>query len=179
MFRNVVKTLDRILERATFVSVMIGGIMTLIMMCATAYGVVLRYFFRRPEPVSYEIATICLIWGFLFGISFVEWRGTHIRADIFTPFMPKAVVNFLHTVVAHMLALIYCAILTWKGWTSAMYSYSIGERSMSVWQEPLFPVKIMIPICYGLLTLVVLRNLCHGIAAYSSKEDADETPSQT
>ena len=176
MFRRVVTTLDRILGRAALVSVIIGGSVTVLMIFVTSYGVAMRYFFRRPEPISYEIATICLLWGFLFGIAFVEWRGTHISADIFTPFMPKALVKFLHTVVSHFLALIYCTILTWKGWGVAMYSYNISERSMSVWQEPLFPIKIMVPICYGLLTLVVFRNLCHGIASYFSKHSTEEAP---
>jgi TRAP-type C4-dicarboxylate transport system permease small subunit len=173
MFRRIMNAFDRILEKGTGALVILGGIMTLIMMFVTCYGVTLRYFFRRPEPVSYEIATICMLWAFLFGISFVEWRGTHIRADIFTPFMPKPMVRFLHTVLSHFLALTYCVILTWKGFTVALYSYSIGERSMSVWAEPLFPIKIMVPIGYFFLCLVVLRNLCHGIASYTTKTGVD------
>ena len=49
-----------------------------------------------------------------------------------------------------------------------MYSLSIGEKSMSVWGEPLFPIKILVPLCYGLLSLVVFRNLCRGIISYTS-----------
>lgn len=168
------RTLDSLLERLAKLFVMLAGLMTLAMIFVTSYGVVMRYFFRMPEPISYEIATIFLLWGYIFGIAFVEWRGEHIRADIFVPLLPKGLVHALHRIVAHVLALAYCAILTWKGWTAAWYSFSIGERSMSVWEEPLFPIKIMIPICYGLLTLVVFRNLCHGIASYgSSSEDLD------
>jgi TRAP-type C4-dicarboxylate transport system permease small subunit len=175
MIGRMFRKLDRILEKMTFVSVLLGGAMTLIMMFATSYGVFMRYFMRAPEPVSYEIATICMLWAFLFGISFVEWRGSHIRADIFTPFMPQSLVRFLHSVVAHFLAAVYCAILTWKGLTVALYSYSIGERSMSVWAEPLFPVKIMIPIGYCLLFFVVFRNLIWGILSYTSKARVEKT----
>jgi TRAP-type C4-dicarboxylate transport system permease small subunit len=173
------RSLDALLGRISRLFIILGGLMTVCMIFVTTYGVVMRYFFRRPEPVSYEIATVFLLWGYLFGIAFVEWRGEHIRADIFVPLMPKRLVHALHRIVAHVLALIYVAILTWKGWSVAMYSYSIGEKSMSVWQEPLFPIKIMIPICYALLTLVVFRNLCHGIAAYGSPtggEDREESP---
>ena len=165
------RSLDDLLGRITKLFVILAGLMTICMIFVTSYGVVMRYFFRRPEPISYEIATVFLLWGYLFGISFVEWRGEHIRADIFVPLLPKAVAHALHRIVAHILALIYSAILTWKGWTAAMYSLSIGERSMSVWQEPLSPIKIMVPICYTLLTLVIFRNLCHGIAAYGSSGD--------
>jgi len=136
------------------------------MVFVTSYGVIMRYFFRRPEPISYEVATVLMLWSFLFALAFVEWKKEHISADIFTPLMPKGMVNFLHRIIAPILALMYTGVLCWKGWSVAMYSYSIGERSMSVWQEPLFPIKIMIPIGYALFTLVVFHNLCHGIAAY-------------
>ena len=171
------RSLDSLLGKVTKLFIILAGLMTLSMIFVTSYGVIMRYFFRRPEPVSYEIATIFLLWGYLFGIAFVEWRGEHIRADIFVPLMPKKLARFLHKIVAPILALIYVSILTWKGWHVAWYSYSIGERSMSVWQEPLFPIKIMVPICYALLTLVVFHNLCHGIASYGSpRGDEEELP---
>jgi TRAP-type mannitol/chloroaromatic compound transport system permease small subunit len=88
--------------------------------------------------------------------------------------MPKALANFLHRIVGPTLALFYCIILTWKGWSVAMYSFSIGERSMSIWGEPLFPIKIMVPICYCLLAVVVLRNLCRGILAYTSLAPSEQ-----
>jgi TRAP-type C4-dicarboxylate transport system permease small subunit len=167
MFRKAIHVLDYLLQKVTILFAVLAGLMTVFMIFVTTYGVVMRYFFRRPEPVSYELATILLIWGFLYAISYVELRGEHIRADIFVPLMPAGMIKFLHGIVAPILALIYCYVLTWKGWTNAMYSLSINEKSMSVWEEPLFPVKIMVPICYALLTLVVVRTLFKGIATYS------------
>ena len=168
------RMLDKALKKVVDFCVLLSGIMIILMTFVTVYGVVMRYFFRRPEPISYELATIFMLWGFLFAISFVEWRGEHIRADIFTPLMPKWLVTALNRIVGPVLALIYCSILTWKGWTAAIYSLSIGERSMSVWQEPLGPIKLMIPIGYGLLSLVIIHVICHGIASYSST--AEPTP---
>ena len=175
MIGKAIRLLDYSLQKVSTLFIVLAGLMTVFMIFVTTYGVVMRYFFRRPEPVSYELATILLIWGFLYAVSYVEWRGEQIRADIFVSLMPKGMVKFLHGIVAPILALIYCFVLTWKGWTNAMYSLRIGERSMSVWQEPLFPIKIMIPICYGLLTLVVLRNLFKGIATYASHVKSKET----
>jgi C4-dicarboxylate transporter, DctQ subunit len=164
------RMLDKGLKKIVDVCVLISGFLIVIMTFVTVYGVVMRYFFRRPEPISYEVATICMLWGFLLAISFVEWKGEHIRADIFTPLMPQGLVDALNRIVAPILALIYCSILTWKGWTAAYYSLSIGERSMSVWQEPLGPIKLFIPIGYALLTIVVFHVLCHGIASYGDKD---------
>ena len=49
-----------------------------------------------------------------------------IRADIFVSLMPEGMVKFLNGIVAPVLALIYCFVLTWKGWTNAMYSLKLG-----------------------------------------------------
>jgi TRAP-type C4-dicarboxylate transport system permease small subunit len=166
--------LEKVLKKIVDVCALIAGFMIIATTFVTVYGVSMRYFFRAPEPISYELATIFLLWGFLFAISFVEWKGEHIRADIFTPLMPKGLVTALNRIVGPCLALIYCFTLTLKGWKVAMYSLSINERSMSVWQEPLGPIKLMIPLGYGLLTLVVFRMLVRGINAYSSREAARE-----
>jgi len=173
VLRSAIQLINSLLQRITFIFVVIAGGMTVLMIFVTTYGVVARYFFRRPEPLSYEVGTILLLWGFLFAVAFVEWRQEHIRADIFVAFMPESVAHFLHRIVSPILALLYCSVLTWKGWDVAMYSLKIGEKSMSVVAEPLFPIKIMIPICYGLMTFVVLRNLCRGIAAYSSPSEKE------
>jgi TRAP-type mannitol/chloroaromatic compound transport system permease small subunit len=50
-----------------------------------------------------------------------------------------------------------------------MYSLKINEKSMSVWAEPLFPVKILIPICYALLVLVLINKFYRNITSYLSK----------
>lgn len=169
MFLKIAHRFDSFVRKASHVFIVLGGILTVAMVFITTYGVVMRYFFRRPEPISYELCTIFMLWAFLLAISSVELFDQHIRADIFIQFAPPRLRNFLHSIVSRILGFVYCIILTWKGWDVAMYSLKINERSFSVWGEPLFPIKILIPICYGLLSLVIFRNLCHGIIEYRSK----------
>jgi TRAP-type C4-dicarboxylate transport system permease small subunit len=147
----------------------IAGIQIVLMVFITTYGVVLRYFFRRPEPISYELCTIFLLWTFILAISAVERLDEHICADIFIQYAPEGVRKFLKNLLTPFLGLIFSIILTWQGWRVAMYSLKINEKSISVWGEPLFPVKILIPICYGLLVLVLLIKFYRNIASYKSK----------
>lgn len=170
MFLKTIHALDSLIQKLTRVFVVIAGTLTLLMIVTTVYGVVARYFFRRPEPVSYELGTIFLLWGFLFAVSSVEQLNQHIRAEIFIQFAPESVRRFLHSLIGPFLALFYCIVLTWKGWDVAIYSLSVGERSLSIWREPIGPIKIVIPICYGLLTLVVFSNLCRGLVSYLGRD---------
>ena len=166
MFRKITQGLDSLIQKLTYIFVRIAAVLTLLMIVTTVYGVIARYFFRRPEPVSYELSTILLLWGFLFAVSTVERLNEHIRAEIFIQFAPDRFRKFLHSLLGPFLALFYCIVLTWKGWDVAMYSLKVGERSMSVWAEPIGPIKLAVPICYGLLTFVVFSNLCRGLATY-------------
>ena len=169
MFRKTVRALDFLIQKLTRIFVIIAAAMTLSMILTTVYGVVTRYFFCRPEPVSYELGTIFLLWGFLFAVSAVEAVNQHIRAEIFIQFAPDRLRKFLHNLIGPFLALFYCSVLTWKGWETALYSLRVGEKSLSVWREPIGPIKLMIPICYALLTFVVFSNLCRGLAYYLSR----------
>jgi TRAP-type C4-dicarboxylate transport system permease small subunit len=169
MFRKMVHGLDSLIQKITQIFVIIAAAMTLSMIITTVYGVVARYFFRRPEPVSYELSTIFLLWGFLFAVASVESLNQHIRAEIFIQFAPDRFRKFLHSLLGPFLALFYCIVLTWKGWEVALYSLRVGEKSLSIWREPIGPIKLMVPICYGLLTFVVFSNLCRGLAYYLSR----------
>ena len=169
MIHKMIQAYDSFVQKTSHVFVVIAGIQIVLMVFITTYGVVMRYFFRRPEPISYELCTIFLLWTFVLAISAVERLDEHICADIFIQYAPESLRRFLKDLLTPFLGLIFSVILTWQGWRVAMYSLRINERSISVWAEPLFPVKILIPICYGLLVLVLVNKFYRNIASYLSK----------
>lgn len=166
MIRNTILQLDKFVALLAKIFVTIAGVMILGMILITCYGVIMRYFLEKPEPISIELSTILLLWSFLFAIAYVELEDKQIKADIFTGFFPESVNKFLQNIVSPILAVIYCSILTWKGWFFAVYSYQRGELSTSIWGEPLYPIKFAIPVGYGLLTIVTIRNLIYGFKSY-------------
>ena len=176
MVRKSILALDSAVHKTSRFFGVVAGLLTVMMIFTTTYGVVMRYFFRRPEPISSELSTIFMLWAFVFAISLVELRKEQIRADIFSVFLPRGLVRFLNRIVSPILGFLYCSILTYKGYGSALYSYQIGERSMQAWAEPIFPIKAMIPIGYFLLTVVILRHLIHGVAMYVNEDTSDEDP---
>jgi TRAP-type C4-dicarboxylate transport system permease small subunit len=170
MFRKIMQLYGSLTGNLSKFFLLISGIQMMLMIFVTTYGVVMRYFFRSPEPVSYEICTIFMLWSFVFAISEVERLDEHIVADIFIQYAPKFISKFLKKIIAPIMGIIFCGMLTWKGWDAAFYSFKINEVSTSVWAEPIFPVKVMIPICYALVTLVLINKLFTNIMAYSSGE---------
>lgn len=147
-----------------------AGVLFIGMIFVTSYGVARRYFFRNPEPYSYELNTILLLWTFILALPLVELLDQHIRADIFIQYAPRSVQEFLRRVVSPVLGLLYLSVLTWKSLDNALHSLRVAERSMSVLGEPLFPIKMLIPVCYALTAVVIARKLIINILNPKSGE---------
>lgn len=164
MFKKVTQTLDRIIERVSYFGVYIAGVMAVVMACLATYGVVRRYALNNPEPYSYELSTMFLVAGVVLAIPYIQRVGRHLRVDVVANRFPEGVQSILTNIVVPLLALFYLVPLTWKSWENAWYALQISERSYSAWAPLLFPIKIMVPIGAGLLCLVLVAQLCRGVA---------------
>ena len=150
------------LERASKFFALLSGAMILLMAFTASYGVVRRYLFKSPEPYSYELSTMFLLWTFVLALAYLEKLDMHLRVDFFVVLLPEKLRLFMLNVVGPLFGLVFCSVLTREGYTAAMYSLEIGEKSMSIWAVPLFPVKIVIPVGYGLLCMVLLFKIIRG-----------------
>ena len=162
MSNTVLKKIDLVIERLSKFFALLSGIMVVLMAFTASYGVIRRYVFKSPEPYSYELSTMFLLWTFVLALAYLEKLDGHLRVDFFVALLPKIIRKFLLNIFGPLMGLIFCSVLTWEGWNVAMYSLEIGEKSMSVWAVPLFPVKIVIPIGYGLLFVVLLLKVIRG-----------------
>ena len=160
------------INRASSIFILLSGILTVLMSFVATYGVVRRYVFNKPEPYSYELSMILLLWTFVLGISYVEKMDEQLRVDFFQALMPEKVRYLISRILSRLIGLFFGVVLTWKGWDLAMYSLRVGEKSTSIWSVPLFPVKILVPIGYGLLSLVLLGKLLSIIPGIS--EDSED-----
>ncbi len=158
--------IDRIIEfieRITEKFLLLSGALTVIMSLAATYGVARRYLLHSPEPYSYEISTILLVACVVFSLAGLQCQHRHLRVDFVTGKLPQSVQYFLSHILTPMIALFYVSIVMWKSWENAWYSMMVWETSQSVWEEPLFPAKMMVPISMALLCMVLIAQLIQGI----------------
>jgi len=163
MFRALIKKADRVIERVSYAFTILSGALIVLMTFITSYGVTRRYVFKSPEPYSYELSMMLLLWTFVLAVAYLEKLDGHLKVDFFVVLLPKNIRDFFLNVIGRLLGFIFCAVLTYEGWIVAMYSLETGEKSMSVWAVPLFPIKIVIPIGYGLLCIVLLLKIVREI----------------
>lgn len=169
MSQEFLEKADKALERISNFFAVLSGVMVLVMAFTATYGVIRRYIFKSPEPYSYELSTMFLLWTFVLALAYLEKLDGHLRVDFFVVLLPKKIRLFLLNVMGPLFGLVFCFVLTWEGVRAAMYSFEIGEKSMSVWAVPLFPVKIIIPIGYGLLCIVLVLKIIRGFISLRDK----------
>ena len=143
----------------------VAGTLAVLMAFTATYGVVRRYIFHSPEPYSYELSVMFLLLSFVLAVPALERFDRFIRVDIISSHLPVRANNVILNVLAPILGLVFCGVLAWKGGVDAQFALRVSQTSLSAWPVPLFPIKIVIPISYGLLCLVLIVRLCRGLVS--------------
>jgi TRAP-type mannitol/chloroaromatic compound transport system permease small subunit len=106
---------------------------------------------------------ILMIPALVLAVSYVQRNGRHLRVDFLSNRFPQVIQRILLEIAVPIMGLFVGYVLVWKGWVSMAYSFHLHETSFAIWEEPLWPVRLAIPIGYGLLCLIMIGQLCRGI----------------
>jgi TRAP-type mannitol/chloroaromatic compound transport system permease small subunit len=175
LYEKVMQKVDHWMSRITNFLLLFSGVLILLMAWLQTYGVVKRYVFRSPDPFAYEFSTMFLLFCCVLAVAGVEKLNQHVRNDLIASrFHFKMKVILVNTIFP-VLALIFCAVLTWKSLNNALYALKIGQVSQSPWALPLAPIKMVIPACYTLLCLVLIGKFLEGVDLLRRGEHPDQT----
>jgi TRAP-type mannitol/chloroaromatic compound transport system permease small subunit len=172
------RILDKALDILSKGALLLSGILLLAMGFNVTYGVITRYVFDNPSIIAIEMTKILMIPALVLAVSYVQRYGRHLKVDFLSGRFPQKLQLFISEIAVPIGGLFVGYVLVWKGWDSAVYSYQVNERSMSVWSEVLYPVRFTIPVGYGLLCLMMIGQLCRGIGTFimGNREEETENP---
>lgn len=154
---------DFVVAKVSDWALTVSGILIVVMGFLTTYGVSRRYFFDSPEPYSYELSTIFLTSCILLAIPHLQWLRKNIRVDFVIAHMSRKWQFIFDNIIQPILGLVYASVIVWKSAGVFWKSFERGETSQSVWQEPLWPMKLLVTIAIAWLLFVLLSQLVHGI----------------
>ena len=160
---NLGSKLEALITRVSRFLLLVSGILVLMMAWIVSYAVVKRYAFHAPDPYAYELSVIFLLFCGVLAFAAVEDMDRHVRNDILSSRFSRNCHLILMDVIFPILALFFVVILTWKSWADAMYALQIDQVSNSPLALPLGPIKIVIPLGYGLLCLVLIKKIFRGV----------------
>jgi TRAP-type mannitol/chloroaromatic compound transport system permease small subunit len=163
--KRVLQVLSLWLDRVVHFFWYFAGTLITLMAFVTGYGVFTRYVLRNPDPYTYEIDSILMLACVVFAIAHTQKLGRHLRIDILDRSVPETLRTFLINVIGPAIGLIFCAALTWKSWQTAWSALQTGEVTRGTWVIPTYPIRMMVPLGFGLLCLVLLAQILRRIAS--------------
>ena len=151
--------LGRLLDRITNGCLVAAGAMILVMAVFTTYGVIRRYVFHSPDNNAYLFTSILMLGLAIFAIAHIQRLGKNITVDYLSQRLPRKVRGFIINVGGPVLGLVFCVPLVWKSWENAWFAMETGQRTITMLAIPTFPMQMAIPVCAGLLCLVLIAQM--------------------
>ncbi len=126
------------------------------------YEVVLRYIFNAPTIWAHGMTQrLFAVYYVLLGAYTLRQKG-HVNIDVFyNHFSTRG--RAILDLVTSVLFFLFCGLLLWKGLDFAMTSVGMLERDNSVFNAPIYPVKVMLPVGALLLVLQGLANFIRNL----------------
>lgn len=103
-----------------FFTALLVGVLMLVMCAATLSGVFARYFLNDALSWSEEVARYSMIWMSFLGGGLVFRHGGHIVIDTVVARIPKGVVRLVVVGFAHLVVIVFLAVLAWYGYSLMM-----------------------------------------------------------
>jgi len=157
----MLEQLNTLLRRLAYAAAVISGAAILAMVCLVAADVILR-FFHRGLPGTFDIVSYYLMFavGFL-PLALVERVDGMITIDALYTHFGVRLQKATRVGVAAFSMAVYAA-LTYGTWNEAMKSVRSGAYvDVSSYLLPLWPANLILPVSFGLATLITLHQIAY------------------
>jgi len=114
--------------------------------------VAMRYFLKESTVWQTEFVTFAIVAATFVGAPYVLLHRGHVGVDLVSLYT-RGRVRFILALASTVLSLLFCAVVTWAGWSHWHEAWSGGWRTETVWALPLWIPLIALPVGLGLTTL--------------------------
>ncbi len=157
-----------------------GEILAEIAACVLAVvvtlGVVLTYVFKTSDVFSVEVSTYLLVFICFASVAYILRENRHVVVDAILELLsPKARLKM--ELVASILTLVFCSILTWKAAGVGFLNYQRGFRSASLVSLPLWIPFLIITLgafAMVLQSIVEIRKYASRLKSLSKSLEREE-----
>ena len=162
MLRMVINRLDRAISFASRIAGSVGSAFIVVMMVITATDVILRYFFNRPIPGTFELQADLMVVCVAFTLAHCAIHKGHVRVEFFVSFFPERVQSVIRSIVT-VLGFGLFSLITWQAVIQAGTLRASGAETQTL-GIPDFPFVWVLFIGSLLISLVFLRDLVESVA---------------
>lgn len=137
----------------------VSGTLGLLALAVGVYSVIGRYI-DQQIAFSYgdEVVVYLTVWAVFIAASQLVRTDGHVRPDLVLRLLPPQGQRWAEAFNC-IVAIVFCAGLTWYGWQIATTSFALDERSQSGLQFPMWIYYCALLAGFGLMTVRYLFRL--------------------
>jgi C4-dicarboxylate transporter DctQ subunit len=133
-----------------------------------AFEVVMRYVFNRPTIWSWDVNVQLLAAMGSLGGGYTLLHGSHVAVDVVAKKLPLRG-QFVLNSITDLLSVACLALITWFLAVNAADSVAHLERSVTVFREPIYPLRVVVAIGSLLFLLQAICNLLKNVTVSLGK----------
>jgi TRAP-type mannitol/chloroaromatic compound transport system permease small subunit len=146
-----------------FIGKMMVGL-TLLCVFVITFEVVMRYVFNQPTNWGHETMTLLFAIQYMFVAGYCHYHRAHVRVDVFYSTRKRRTRAYLDLFTS-VFFFLFTGVLLYTTWTFYWSSQNMhgggtlfgitlpGERSLTDWAPPYYPIKFMMPFGAFMLLL--------------------------
>lgn len=160
-----VKGVSSLLHFIDTISKWTGRVVSFLIIALTlliCFEVIARYLFNHPTIWAQESSGMLIGAYTIFGGAYTLYTGGHVNMDVvYARLSPKR--QALIDVITFWFFLLFCVALLWMGGDSAWRALRNLEHSGSIWNPPIYPFKLVLPVGAFLLLLQGLAKFIRDV----------------
>ena len=142
------------IRRINYVVCAIGMAMIIPLMLLTFADVLLRGFFNKPIPGTFEISQYMLAVFILLGAAYTQQVKGHVGVDFVTSRLSPRL-RAVCEIITTLLSLFIIAIVVWQGWVEGITEKAVSDQL----RIPQYPFRVLVAVGGFLLWLELLIDL--------------------
>ncbi len=142
------------IRRINYIVCAIGMAMIIPLMLLTFADVMLRGFFNKPIPGTFEISQYMLAVFILLGAAYTQQVKGHVGVDFVTSRLSPRL-RAICEIATTLLSLLIIAIVVWQGWVEGITEKAVSDQL----RIPQYPFRVLVAVGGFLLWLELLMDL--------------------
>ncbi len=139
-------------------------------------NVVARYVFDASFVWAAELSIFCFLWSVFFGAAYCFKKDAHIAVTIVLDVMPSRIAKVM-LLISHLITFVFLVAVAYYGYEYLLLVIDLDERSVDLWDMPMWIPYLVIPIALGFAAYRVAERI-HGILSTSHDKILKESEAE-
>jgi TRAP-type C4-dicarboxylate transport system permease small subunit len=149
----------------------VSWVVTIAVTLMIVTDILLRFFFNRPLPATWEISEVCMPAIVFMAFAYTLTLDQHVKMSLVKERVsPRA--QMIFEMATNLISFGFCALLTYWSWLRFWTSFVINEEILAPVYVPWWPGKLMMPIGMAFFTLRYFMKFLNNMM----RQDVEKNP---